>query len=530
MYEFIKKTVLSMQWKKIGIFPHHGIDLPLSALVTQKSCGIGEYLDLLPMIDFCKEVGFDVIQLLPLNDSGSDPSPYNALSSKALHPIYLSLESLEGANQSKDLLDQIRELKAFNLTKKVEYHEVLHRKYLFLEKYFSLVGPSILSRSQYHRFIKENPWVMEYALYKTLKMSMSFASWDRWPKELRDPSEHEKDNLLKLHQRSISYYCFIQFLCFEQLKQVKKYAEKSNILIKGDIPILISPDSADVWMEREYFDTSFEIGYPPDVFNEKGQMWGFPALLWDKIEEKNYDWWKLRLSVGESLYHLYRIDHAAGFYRLFRIPKGLEPKEGFYFPNDLSEAIKKGHIYMKEVVSSSSMLPIAEDLGNIPDELRASLFELGVAGTRVIRWERNYEEDGSYKSPIDYSFLTMSCVSTHDSLTLEQWWHEEKENVKDFASQYDFEYPSNLDYEKRLFILKLCHSTKSLFHINLFQEYLCLYKELSHENYQEERINIPGKILPENWTYRFHVSLEEIQKHQGLKKDLKMLSKLGHFN
>jgi 4-alpha-glucanotransferase len=85
-------------WEKVGRYPHHGICLPVSSLRTAKSSGIGEFLDLVPLIDWCKKVGFDSIQLLPINDSGHDTSPYNAMSSIALDPIYISLDELGIAN------------------------------------------------------------------------------------------------------------------------------------------------------------------------------------------------------------------------------------------------------------------------------------------------------------------------------------------------------------------------------------------------------------------------------------------------
>ena len=80
-------TVLGFHWEQIGIHHHKGINLPLSALHSHQSCGIGEFLDLIALIEWCSDLNIDTIQLLPLNDSGLYPSPYNALSSCALNPI-----------------------------------------------------------------------------------------------------------------------------------------------------------------------------------------------------------------------------------------------------------------------------------------------------------------------------------------------------------------------------------------------------------------------------------------------------------
>src|ERR1700730_16306272 len=93
------------QWQRIGAKHHHGIALPLFSIRNPQSHGIGEFLDLIPLINWCKSIGFDVIQLLPLNDSGHDPSPYSAHSAMALHPIFLSVGALRFADEFSEELE-----------------------------------------------------------------------------------------------------------------------------------------------------------------------------------------------------------------------------------------------------------------------------------------------------------------------------------------------------------------------------------------------------------------------------------------
>ena len=71
-----------------------GLSLPLGALYTKDNPVIGEYSDLIPFAKFCKECGIKIIQLLPVNDSGTQSSPYSALSAFALHPIYIRIKDL----------------------------------------------------------------------------------------------------------------------------------------------------------------------------------------------------------------------------------------------------------------------------------------------------------------------------------------------------------------------------------------------------------------------------------------------------
>ncbi len=90
----LKKSACKKQWKKIGLYPHHGFIVMLSSLHSEKSTGIGEFPDLIPMIIWAKKIGLDFIQLLPLNDTGEDPSPYNPVSTLALNPVFLGLSDL----------------------------------------------------------------------------------------------------------------------------------------------------------------------------------------------------------------------------------------------------------------------------------------------------------------------------------------------------------------------------------------------------------------------------------------------------
>jgi 4-alpha-glucanotransferase len=143
----------------------------------------------------------------------------------------------------------------------------------------------------------------------------------------------------------------------------------------------------------------------------------------------------------------------------------------------------------------------------------------------VVRWERKYDQGGAFIPFKDYPVLSMTTVSTHDSETLQLWWQDSSEGVKEFCAFKHWTYSPDLSYDHRLEILKDSHHTPSLFHINLLQEYLALFPKLVSSNPQDERINIPGKILPSNWTYRLHVPLEEIARHDSLKKVIKSILK-----
>ena len=294
------------------------------------------------------------------------------------------------------------------------------------------------------------------------------------------------------------------------VRRGQTYSDRKYVLIKGDIPILIGRDSADVWCHRDIFCIKNSAGAPPDMYSATGQNWGFPVYDWDKLEEQDYVWWRQRLITAERLYHLYRIDHIVGFYRIWAIPHGKSGRDGHFIPGGEHEWIPHGERIMRMMLESSQILPIGEDLGVVPTEVRDNLASLGICGTKVMRWERKWHGDQSFIDPTEYTSMSMSTVSTHDSETLEEWWEKNPKESKLYSSSHGWEHKENLTPEHRTSLLRACHHSNSLFHINLLQEYLALFPDLISSNPEDERINIPAKISTKNWSYRFKPSVEEI--------------------
>ena len=519
---YLSQSPTKIHWSQIGIYHHHGIVVPMFSLLSNNSAGIGEFYDLLPLIKWLPEVGMDVIQLLPLNDAGNDPSPYNAISAKALNPIHISLYALPYINDYADLLKRIDLLKSLSNSQRIQYSKVKNQKIDFLRDYFKKVINRFESNDKFNNFQIQNTWVGIYALYKLLR-EKSDKTWMSWPDELKSPSSFS--NLMKKYRSEIQFYIFLQFLCFEQMTYVKEYASKHSVFLKGDIPILLSSDSADVWSHREFFDCSLRAGAPPDAYSASGQDWGFPTYNWDKLEKDNYSWWKERLHVASHIYHIYRIDHVVGFFRIWVIPPQKKAIDGFFKPKNYYKWPHLGKKLLKMLIRSSTMLPIAEDLGTIPKYVPQILKEMGIPGTKIIRWERKWEEDTSFINVKDYQPISLTSVATHDSETIAEWWEKYPTDATLYAKQIKVDYKTPLNNKSRFKILYDSHQSSSIFHINPLQEYLAFFQELIWKDPKDERINIPGTSSPFNWTYRFRPKVEEIISHKKLKSTIKKLTK-----
>lgn len=497
----------SKHWQSIEKKAHHGICVPLFSLRTKKSCGIGEFLDLIALIDGCKALRFDCIQLLPLNDTGEDPSPYNPLSSCALNPIYLSLKELP---DPQELAADLALFEPLTQMPRVAYGQVKHQKLKWLFSYFLKHFSSHSQLPSYQQFIQQNKsWLTPYTAFKALKDEYGNKQWTDWPTTYRhfDPSWTTE------FQTAIDFHTFLQFHCFQQMHQVRIHAEQKKVFLIGDMPILLSPDSADVWAHPELFQMDLAAGAPPDAYNAQGQKWGFPLFQWQAHRKTHFAWWKERLHALESFYHLYRIDHVVGFFRIWAIPKGKPATEGHFVPADPALWLSQGKELLSMMLTHCSLLPLAEDLGTIPKELYPLLKELQICGTKVLRWQRRWETDKSYLPYAEYEPFSLTSVSTADSSTLSGWWQEDTEEAMAFARFKHWDYTPELSFEERLELLRDAHHTPSYFHINLLQEYLALFPELIEGSASAERINVPGTFLPTNWTYRYVPYLEELFQH-----------------
>lgn len=519
----IFQTPAASQWKEIGVRHHHGICLPLFSLHSDKSCGIGEYLDLLPMIQWCHDLGMDILQLLPLNDIGLGTSPYSAISAFALNPIHLSLYALPDIEKVEDIQEKLEKVRYWNRPKRVKYHIVRELKLALFRQYFPLVFPTISKTEEYRKFCEKNSWLESYTLFKSLKEFHLWKEWEEWPTQHKSPSDEGYRELLQEHRSQCEFHAFLQYLCYQQLEEVKKQAISKGVFLKGDLPILISRDSADVWRHRHFFLHHLSAGAPPDMYSRDGQNWGFPVYDWEELEKYKYTWWKERLDVASHLFHLYRIDHVVGFFRMWAIAEGKIAKEGSFIPPNEEEWIPHGKKLMEMMLKTAPILPIGEDLGLVPPEVKECLYSLGICGTKMMRWERRWETDGSFIPIDEYQSMTMSTVSTHDSDTLQLWWRHFPKEAKLFAEYKNWPYQPFLSLEHHQEILWDSHHSTSLFHINLLQEYLALFPELVSKNPNNERINIPGKILDTNWTYRFKPTVEEICEHIPLKEKMRQI-------
>lgn len=435
-YNSLLNTYSSSLWKKIGVQKRAGVALPLFSVYSKNSIGTGEIPDLKKVIDWCRVTGMSVIQLLPLNELGSDNAPYNAISTFGIEPMYISIKKLRNADL-KPFRKEIRALKK-NFPaggSKVNYN-IRTEKLLLLKKIFS--ASVITGLADFETFKKNNfHWLKYYCLFKIISGMNSGKNWSEWDLKYRYIASYTAEKILKDNEKEINFYIWVQWQLYEQLISVKKYAKRKKVFIMGDIPFLVSRNSADVWAYKNYFKLQLSSGAPPDMYFSKGQRWGMPPYNWDNISADNYSYFREKIKYAENFFDMYRIDHFVGLFRIWtidlRTPEESGGMDGKFDPEDERYWEGQGRNILRTMINSSEMLPCAEDLGTVPYCSDKVLKESGVTGINVQRWEKDPDDDFNFISPADYRINSVATVSTHDSSSLPAWWENEAGTVDEIS-------------------------------------------------------------------------------------------------
>ncbi|MBM3245553.1 MAG: 4-alpha-glucanotransferase, partial [Candidatus Omnitrophica bacterium] len=420
------------KWRKIGTVKRAGVLAPLFSLYSHNSLGIGDFGDLKLLVDCCAKSGISIIQLLPLNEVGASFCPYDALSSFALEPSYLSFNFLDD-NQKKSVKKEIDNIKQLFPPGKPHVDYRIKREKIHLLSDIFMNDPPIDLRAL-EKFKKDNAyWLEDYALFITLKEYHLGLPWYDWQEEYKSRNQLELKNFREEHAREIEFQAWMQYLLYSQLKSIKDYAAKNKVFIKGDLPILVSRDSADVWAHREFFKLEFAAGAPPDMYCAKGQRWGMPTYNWENIVADNYKYVKEKLKYAENFYDIVRVDHVVGLFRIWSIPYN-DPQEnqglhGFFDPPEVERWKDHGKNILNVMLDSTKMLLCAEDLGVIPQVCPDTLKELGIPGNDVQRWVKDWSNRHDFLKAEEYRELSVTMLSAHDTTNWAAWWKYEAGTV-----------------------------------------------------------------------------------------------------
>lgn len=548
-----------------------GVLAPLFALRTENDLGIGDVDGLRQFVDWAAEIGFKLVQLLPINEVGGDHSPYNAISAIALEPTTLHLAPGSPPDLTEeDFEEVIRGLDLAKLRKgAVKHGRVRQVKMALLEKaYRHFVARDDAERAAFSTFCAtEVEWLNDYAFFRALmEENGGRETWDQWREEHRQPDRArawlaaQPGEVRERVSRRESFFKYVQWIAFEQWHAVRAHAETRGVALMGDIPFGVSLYSADVYSRRDQFALDWSGGAPPepyfkdDEFTQKwGQNWGIPLYRWDIMRTRNVDWWRWRVRGVRKIFHVFRIDHVLGFYRIYAFPwrparnaeflslswDAMRERTGGSFPQfyprddsnwENCEANRReGEDYLRAVVEESrDTRVVGEDLGTVPDYVRPSLQSLGIAGFKIPQWENR--PDGHTIPGSEYQQLSVATYATHDHKPVRALWEDafeqsttESEQAKNdlgkIAAFAATPAPTaETDYDRDFYppIMEALFRCQSWIALVMITDLLA----------RKDRFNVPGTAASSNWSRRMSKTIGELRRSRGVRKRMRLVREL----
>jgi 4-alpha-glucanotransferase len=432
-------------------------------------------------------------QVLPLGPTGFGDSPYQSTSTFAGNPLLISPDLLveEGLLQGADVRPP--EFPADH----VDYAAVEAFKGDLLARAFTAFhgGAAAHLHGPLEEFrARADGWLPDFALFLALKEAHQDRPWTDWPEALvrREPAALAEARASL--GDAIARQQFVQFLFFRQWQALRRYAHDRGVRIIGDIPIFVSPDSADVWAHPELFQLDEHrrprvvAGVPPDYFSATGQLWGNPLYDWDALKRTGYAWWLARLQATLSLVDVVRLDHFRGFEAFWEIPAGMPTAE-------VGRWVKApGADFFETARRVLGGLPlIAEDLGVITPEVEALRDQLALPGMRILQF--GFSDGTNPYLPHNFERRTVVYTGTHDNDTTVGWFHALPEAERDYLHRY---LPQASAETIAWDLIRLAWASVADYALAPLQDLFSLPTEA--------RMNMPGKAEG-NWRWRYRAEM-----------------------
>lgn len=446
----------------------------------------------LTCLDWMRDAGLTVWQILPLGPPAIANAPYTALSAFAGNPLLISPERLVDLGLlDPGNLDGAPE----SIAGRVAYDSAIPWKEDLLRRaweHFRSRADDTLRHELDTFSTAQAHWLEDWALFATLRQVHPEPCWWLWPEELRRRDPGALAQARNDHADTVAYHRFVQWIFFRQWGALRAAAAERGLEILGDLPIYVGLDSAEVWAQRHFFELDDDgrplavAGVPPDYFSPTGQLWGNPLYRWDVMAEHGFEWWIDRLRANLELVDRIRLDHFRGFAGYWRVPAGEDTAVNGAWVDG------PGAPFFDALRAAFGDLPIiAEDLGEITDDVHALRQAFELPCMRVLHF--GFGDDAGEHAPHGLAHDTAFYTGTHDNETTLGWYRNLDDDTRYRMHLYAGLGDSPAEYDAVWAMIRLVLTSVAQLAVVPLQDVLCLGNDA--------RMNTPG-VAEGNWDWR----------------------------
>jgi (1->4)-alpha-D-glucan 1-alpha-D-glucosylmutase len=421
-----------------------GFAIQLYSLRSERNWGIGDFTDLLRLVEGVHALGGGVVGVSPLHASflaaPEKASPYEPTSRSFLNILHLDVERVPEYAECRSARELVatttfqERLAALRAAPFVDYAGVARSKLQVLERLFRCFAERHLGDSareplsdrgkEFRDFQRSNGAALRtHATFDALSeyfaaQGKDAAAWPEWPEMYQRPDSAAVERFIGASLERVEFYEYLQWLAADQVQAVRLRSEELGLSIGLylDLAVGTSRNGADVWADREAYVADATVGAPPDLWNPKGQDWGLPPLHPRVLQERAYAPFADVVRANMRLAGALRIDHVLALLHLYWIPHGKSPEEGGFVRYPFDDLL--GIIALES--HRNRCIVVGEDLGTVPESFKERLHDAGVLSYRLLYFEQPGQ--GRFKPSAEYPRLALAAVTTHDLPTLAGYW------------------------------------------------------------------------------------------------------------
>ena len=415
-----------------------GLAAQVYGLTRKGDGGIGDLGGVAALAEAAAMAGADALALSPLHAGFSaDPhhfGPYSPSSRLFLNPLHADPEFLFGEERVRESEKAARTTSGrakqeaaplidwpASAALKLATLRTLHESFRVVEL---TETPRGRLAADYAAFLAQGGALLaEHARFEALhaaRFGADLGQWDwrGWPQGLKDPNGPEVAAFAAAHADEVDFHLFLQWISDRSFAAAQSVARKAGMAIGlvSDLAVGMDAGGSHAWSRQQDVLVGLSVGSPPDLFNPNGQAWGLATFSPIALKTGGFAPFLATLRACMRNAGGVRIDHAMGFARLWMVPEGESSKHGAYLSFPVDDMLR---LTALESLRNDCVV-VGEDLGTVPDGFRDKLAAAGVAGMKVLQFERS--DAGHFFPPDYYPPDALAMTTTHDLPTMAGWW------------------------------------------------------------------------------------------------------------